>query len=278
MSRITVLIATLVVVALLLIPTVALAQPNVCGFYGSVTLDGASVATGTTVKALVDSVEVKSVTTTGSNYAMYVDGNYAGKTVTFTVGTDDNDVAETALWEAGANKALNLSASKVQEATGVAKITLSPAKGIVTKVTGTGFTPKATVGIMWNAVGADSVLERVTVDSAGGFSTIVVAQTGAAGTYTIYAAESATRMANATLTIDATASTPGKDGKDGKDGINGTNGKDGINGTNGTNGEDGEDASSVMGIIALLLAVNALGLAVFVLLKLKKVGAALAPK
>ncbi len=51
MSKLKVLVALMAVMALLLLPTVALAQPNVSGTYGSVTVDGASAADGTTVGA-----------------------------------------------------------------------------------------------------------------------------------------------------------------------------------------------------------------------------------
>ena len=51
MSKLKGLIATMTVVMLFLLPTVALAQPDVCGFYGSVTLDGDAVENGTVVKA-----------------------------------------------------------------------------------------------------------------------------------------------------------------------------------------------------------------------------------
>ena len=53
----------LIVIALgliIIIPSLAIAQPDVCGFYGTVTLDRASVPDGTVVKAWIDQEEVKS--------------------------------------------------------------------------------------------------------------------------------------------------------------------------------------------------------------------------
>ena len=102
MSKLRVLMAIFLVVGLLVLPAIAVAQPPVCGFYGTVALNGASVDDGTMVKAFIDGVEVGNDTTTsGSEYLIKVAGNYSGKTVVFTVGPDDAP-AETVLWEAGA--------------------------------------------------------------------------------------------------------------------------------------------------------------------------------
>jgi len=277
MSKLGILIATLIVVALLLLPTVALAQPNVCGFYGSVTLSGANVADGTIVKAWIDQLEVKSVTTTDSKYTMNIAGLYAGKTVYFTVSdavTLYNPVLEAPAWEAGKNKATNLTGYK--EATGTAAITLTPAKGFITTVKGTGYTPGATVGIMWNQPTADAVLARVTADATGAFSVLVVPPTTEAGDNLIIAAESATRMARATFTIPAITGTAGPAGAQGAAGAAGPAGAQGVAGpagpagpagaagAAGKAGENGDDASSVLGIIGIVIAVIAV-IMVFVL-------------
>jgi len=277
MSKIKVLIATLAVMALLILPTVALAQPNVCGFYGSVTLDGASVANGTVVKAWVDNVEVKSVTTKGSNYSMYVDGNYAGKDVSFSVGGDTNLATETSAWVAGANKALNLTGSVVQQAVGEASVTLSPAEGLVTLVKGTGFTPKATVGILWDVLDpATALVTTVTADSTGSFSTVVVAQTSEAGDYTIYAAESATRMAQATFTVPAGGGTqgpqgdPGAVGPAGPTGPAGAAGATGATGPMGPKGDEGSKGSATVALVIGVIALICAEIALFLVWKMKK--------
>jgi len=265
-TKVLVLIATLAVVTLLLLPTVALAQPNVCGFYGSVTLGGANVADGTIVKAWIDTVEVKSVATVDSKYSMNIAGLYAGKTVYFTVSdlvTLYNPVLEAPVWEAGKNKAIALTGYK--EALGEAAITITPAKGFVTTVTGTGYTPGAVVGILWNTT--DAVIASAIADNTGSFSVLVVPPLDA-GDNVIIAAESATRTARATFTVPATSGaatgTQGPAGPAGAQGAAGPAGAAGAQGPAGAAGEDGEDGSPVLGIIAIVIAVIAV-IMVFVL-------------
>ena len=89
MVKIKSLIPLVVMLAMFIVPSVTFAQPLVCGFYGSVTLDGEFVPTGTTVKAWIELKEVATVTTVNSQYNMYVAGSHAGKTVYFTVGAAD---------------------------------------------------------------------------------------------------------------------------------------------------------------------------------------------
>lgn len=76
-------LALLAVLTALLFPAMALAQPMVCGFYGSVAVDGKTVADGTVVTAWIDGVQVASNATVGSNYSVKIDGQYTAKPVTF---------------------------------------------------------------------------------------------------------------------------------------------------------------------------------------------------
>ncbi|MFA4836130.1 MAG: hypothetical protein WC749_08700 [Dehalococcoidia bacterium] len=204
MSKLGVLVAMLAVLALLVIPTVVLAQPQVCGFYGSsVTLDGASVSGGTVVTAWIDGAQVKSVTTTGSSYSMNVAGNYSGKTVSFKVGTSQVAATQTALWEAGANKALNLTAvTAPAEPTG---ITIDPTQGTVTTVSGKGYTPGSAITFTWAGAAVATVPVAVTAGTDGRFSAVIVAPTSTAGNYTIRAVDASAKSAQATFTIVASA-------------------------------------------------------------------------
>ena len=74
MSKLKIVIALLAAAALLLAPASVSAQPLVCGFHGSVTLDGAPVADGTVVQAWVGTTEVGKTTTSGSNYNLRIAG------------------------------------------------------------------------------------------------------------------------------------------------------------------------------------------------------------
>lgn len=83
--------------------------PQVCGFFGSVTLDGIPVMDGTLVSAWIENVEVASVTTTGSSYNIQINGEgqcFSGKTVIFKIGS--NQAAESATWYRASNTTLNL--------------------------------------------------------------------------------------------------------------------------------------------------------------------------
>lgn len=105
----------LAVVALLLFPAMALAQPELpARFHGTVEVDGADVADGTVITA---TIEGESFTTTTP--AVYGASTYAikivpaegteftdGATVTFMIG--DEAAAETGTWSPGENTELDL--------------------------------------------------------------------------------------------------------------------------------------------------------------------------
>lgn len=258
MSRLKVLVATMAVVLMLLLPSIALAQPDVCGFYGSATVDGAGVPNGTTVTAKIDGVEVASTTTTNSSYVLKIDStgkDYAGKVVTFTVG--GNAAIETATFEKGANKAVNLNATTAPQA-GEAAITLTPQQGAVgTNVSGSGFTPKETVAITIDG----QAYTTVTADAQGSFHAVVLLPSQAAGAYTIKAT-GATRSAQAVFTATAAAGEKGEKGEKGDKGDKGDPGAPGAQGPQGEKGEKGDSGSSVLGIVALIIAVIAVILAI----------------
>ncbi len=108
------LLVLLAVVALVLFPAIASAQqpPELpCGFYGTVTVDGADAPEGTVISALIDgNVTATTTTTSESRYSLIIaqpeGANNAGKTVTFMIG--DRTADQTSTWEAGANKNVDL--------------------------------------------------------------------------------------------------------------------------------------------------------------------------
>ena len=254
MSKLRVLMAALVVVTLFLLPMVALAQPNVSGFYGEITLDGIAVEDGTPVKAWIDNVEAGSVTTTGSSYNIQINGegqDFADKVVTFTVGADDNAVAESGTFVKGSNTALNLTAASVPDA-GVLGITLSPEKGTATNVIGIGAAYNNPVYIYFDG----ELYTTVTSDAEGNFNAVVVPTTNVAGDYDIAAIDVLERTATETFTLSSPEAGPGGTGETGEKGDKGDPGPAGAA------GEDGDDAGSTMGIVALIVAIIAIILAI----------------
>lgn len=246
--------AALVVVTLFLLPMVALAQPNVSGFYGEITLDGIAVEDGTPVKAWIDNVEAGSVTTTGSSYNIQINGegqDFADKVVTFTVGADDNAVAESGTFVKGSNTALNLTAASVPDA-GVLGITLSPEKGTATNVIGIGAAYNNPVYIYFDG----ELYTTVTSDAEGNFNAVVVPTTNVAGDYDIAAIDVLERTATETFTLSSPEAGPGGTGETGEKGDKGDPGPAGAA------GEDGDDAGSTMGIVALIVAIIAIILAI----------------
>ncbi len=116
------LLALLAVVALVLLPAIAVAQgaPQLpCRFHGTAQVDGANVADGTVITATVDG-DAYTATTTASSYAVIIaqpDGkSYEGKTVTFKIGADS--ASQTATWTIGGNVAVNLTKGQPPVVTG----------------------------------------------------------------------------------------------------------------------------------------------------------------
>ncbi len=111
------LLALLVVVTLVLVPTLALAQGLAmpCRFYGTVTADGVAVDDGTVITATIEGDEYTATTPSAygaSTFALTITPGegvtYAeGTTVTFMIG--DESAAETGAWESGGNFELDLS-------------------------------------------------------------------------------------------------------------------------------------------------------------------------
>lgn len=115
-------VVLLAVVALLLFPAMAVAQDTPpqppCRFYGTVMVDGANVADGTVIKAIVGGDEYTATTPAegygASSFAIKIEEpegkQYDGATVTFMIGT--RSAAETATWTMGANVNVDLTAGE----------------------------------------------------------------------------------------------------------------------------------------------------------------------
>jgi hypothetical protein len=112
-------VVLLAVVALLLFPALALAdtppEPP-CRFYGTVTVDGADVADGTVITAMIGGDQLTTATPaegySTSTYALKigVDTEYTeGATVTFMIG---RAAAQTGTWTKGGNVEVNLTAGQ----------------------------------------------------------------------------------------------------------------------------------------------------------------------
>ncbi|MGB2883960.1 MAG: hypothetical protein WBC47_00045 [Dehalococcoidia bacterium] len=113
-------VVLLAVVALLLLPALALAdtppEPP-CRFYGTVIVDGAGVADGTVITAMIGGDQLTAATPaegySTSTYAIKigVDTEYTeGATVTFMIG--DRAAAQTGTWAKGGNVEVNLTAGQ----------------------------------------------------------------------------------------------------------------------------------------------------------------------
>jgi hypothetical protein len=95
-------IVAVVVVAMFLLPAVALAQPEVCWFYGDVVVNGEDAEDGTVVSAWIGGNKTAETTTSGGDYVLAVGKpgeTYPGEIVTFQV--DGTDAGVTRTWTAG---------------------------------------------------------------------------------------------------------------------------------------------------------------------------------
>ncbi|MCD6358538.1 MAG: hypothetical protein J7L90_01075 [Dehalococcoidia bacterium] len=114
MSKIKVAITLSIIAIFLLLPAAVLAQPLVCGFYGTALSNGMNVADGTIVSAWIEGQKVGECTTVNSTYggrsnALRISGSHVGKTVSFKVG--NLDASEIAVWKMGENINLDLTAN-----------------------------------------------------------------------------------------------------------------------------------------------------------------------
>jgi len=92
---------------ILLFPKMSSAQPMMCGFQGTVTAGGDSLPDGTVVTAWIDGVKTAEVSTSDSEYSLFISGDYTGKTVNFKVGK--YEARQTGTWTRGETLTLDLS-------------------------------------------------------------------------------------------------------------------------------------------------------------------------
>ncbi len=82
--------------------------PLVCGFYGTVTLNGDAVPGGTDVSAWVDGLKVQNTNSGSGTYALNIPGDYTGKIISFKVA--GQATKETSVWVRGGNRQSPLNA------------------------------------------------------------------------------------------------------------------------------------------------------------------------
>ena len=113
-------------------------------------------------------------------------------------------------------------------------VTLTPDTGLVTAITGTGFTPATALTILFDAIDVSGVVVGDTVtDGAGDFTSFIIAPDQTAGAHTV--------TVTAGLTDNATFTVPDFQGVDGVDGVAGAKGKEGDEGDEGDAGPPGKD-------------------------------------
>ena len=253
-------ITTLVLIALVVLPASSVAQPPVCKFYGSATIEGQSVQNGTLIKAWIDGKVVTTTTTSpftvGSysyDYEITVEeegsAQYTGKTIIFTVGSDDLQ-AGTAIWAAGDNEKLNLDGKEdtsLQELPDPS-ITLTPTEGLVTRISGEGFSPGSTITVTIGGTWAGET--QASTDSA--FAIVVTAPNQEAGTYDVSVSDAGGTTQQATLTVPDLQGEPGIDGEPG---------------VAGSTGPKGDSGGTTFAVVAMVLSVIAVAIAGFVAIK-----------
>jgi len=258
-----VVIAFLVVLISALIPATALAQPDVCGFYGKAAIKGQDVSNGTVIKAWiggkkVDETTTNTVTADGitTNYQITIENgqnNYDGKTITFTIGPDDL-MAGTAIWKAGARDRLDLNGTEEMPSPNSPlpdpSITLIPTEGIATRISGEGFTRGSTIAIMVGNKSAGSAI--VNNDDDGTFSIVIAAPDQNPGTYTVKVTDTANRADQATLLVPDLQGEPGIEGDQGPVG---------------PPGPEGESGGGTLALVAIILAGIAVVLAILLAIR-----------
>ena len=262
MSKFTAIMAIGILAIFVLLPSVAHAQPDVCIFYGTVTLDGRSVEDGTKITAWIDGEKVISTETytntdgqrpVPSSYVLTINGtgnNYNKKTFAFTIGDNFQPAAEVAVFKKGANISLDLT-SHCQEChePGFLEIELRPPEGVATNICGEVSPPNLPVTIYFN----EEPYSTANTDRKGKFCTQIIPPISESGEHTITAISAWDKELSETFTIR----TPVLEGSvlHGKQGQPGQPGQPGEPGLPGEKGKDGKSTVTVVGLIAAIGAV-----------------------
>ena len=225
MTKVKILALVVGMVLLFTLPATVSAQrlpPHV--FVGTVTMDGAMAADGTTVTAMVGGMEAGSTMTSGGNYSILVDQgdqSFGGEEVTFQI--DGHAAMESAMWMQGGGDELNLTADS---------------GAMVEEPTEAPEAPEAPMEMMPGPQGERGPAGPAGADGAKG-------DTGSAGSDGAAGAQGDTGSAGAA-------------GAKGDTGAAGSSGAAGPIGATGSAGADGSGGSNVLGIVALILAIVAI--------------------
>ncbi|NQT71184.1 MAG: hypothetical protein HQ553_00270 [Chloroflexi bacterium] len=258
MSKFIIILVIGILAILILLPSMALAQPDVCIFYGTVTLDGRSVEDGTKITAWIDGEKVISTTTYTntdgqrpvlSSYVLTIDGtgnSYNKKTFAFTIGDHFQPAAEVAVFKNGGNIALDLT-SHCQDChePGFLEIELRPSEGVATNICGEVSPPNLPVTIYFD----EEPYSTVNTDRKGKFCTQIIPPISDPGEYTVTVINVWDKELSETFTIR----TPVLDGSV----IRGKQGPRGEPGEPGEPGEDGKDGKSTVTLVGLITAIGA---------------------
>lgn len=218
-------------------------------FYGAVTIDGVRAPTGTLVEAKIGGTIRTSQKTVFDDY---------GKTSEFLVSGSTGDIigfyVNGFLAARVPFKANQLTLVDLSIPSGILSpvLTLSPAEGFATTITGEYFAAGTTVTIQWDSTTTMvTVPFKIIVEPDGTFVAIVTALSAVEGQHTISADDGPSPTAYATFTVpDMTGDTgeqgpvgpegpQGPQGETGADGADGATGPQGANGTQGPQGEIG---------------------------------------
>ncbi len=156
MSKLRVFIAALAAVMLVLVPAAAFAQlMPPCTVTGTAYLDGSAVSSGT-VAVNIGGDQVAAPTTEDGEFYVQVTGDHSGEEMAFTV--NGADAPETATWEMGITLQQDLHAVRsLDEISGPVGVFLSPEEGVMTTITGQGFTANAGMDITCDGSDLDTL-------------------------------------------------------------------------------------------------------------------------
>jgi len=256
------IVFSIILIMVFLLPTTAQAQPNVCGFYGEVTVDGWPVEDGTVVTVWIDNVVVTSTTTYAKTdvdppipnyYSITIDGidnDFEGKFVEFTIGQDYSLVSVHAVFEKGANKSLNLN-GWVGGCGGWLDIFLVPETAFATNVCGRDATPNNAVYIYFDG----DWITTTTADGEGNFCAPLIPTKTESGEYKIKVVDVLEQTAHATFTIPSLVTSKPPQGEQGPTGPTGEQGPA---------GEKGQDTDSTLSLVALIIALAAVILVIVI--------------
>ncbi|MCL0065795.1 hypothetical protein M1N79_02780, partial [Dehalococcoidia bacterium] len=225
MSKLKVLVAVMAVVALLLVPTAALAamprMPAV--FIGTAYLDDVAVPAGTLVTAWVEGAEAgRDDTDAAGAFYLRVDGRHDGNIVLFKVGAYDALPIGTVVREGHTLHPFNLHAFTDPPAAVLpVGIALTPSEGFVTTVSGIGFTPGSVITLTWAGAAITTIPPVVTAEADETFLAIVAAPTAVPGGYMIEATDAVGRSDDAAFTVPDLTGAEGPEGPQGPKGDTG---------------------------------------------------------